>query len=600
MPRLLTRFINILAYKEPTSKELGFELLEDKDEGNKQQIVQDNNQDDNQVHDEQRNDRKKSNRQNNIRKPLKHPMTVKEFNKSKTEKPSSAQDSSADISPNLNVNLETIRNKFHMPQNQDAIVREFKIGRKLKAFIVYIKGMIDIRTMNMAILQPLMSKDVLEGQSGACIVNYLVENAISVHGLRKANKYSDAIMQVLNGESALFIEGCNECILIETKGYEKRSVEQPITEIVVKGSQEGFTENLSTNVVLIRRIIKNENLVTEMLPVGNTNHSNCAVIYLKSIANPEVVQEVKKRLQSINTDFIMGDGMIEQFIEDNPFMLFPQTLTTERPDRSASFIMEGQVVILCEGSPFAITVPVTFFRLLHTSEDMFLRWPYGTFIRLIRLFGLFCATLLPGVYVALLQYHVEMLPTELVVSIAAAKEVVPFPMIVEVLIMEMSFELIREGGIRVPSIIGQTLGIVGALILGQAAVSANLVSPVTVIVVSITALGSFAIPNYELGLAIRIERFFFIFAAAAFGFYGISLLITLLACMACSMKSFGVPFFAPVAPRTKINPDVILRAPVWMQKNRPDALNTLNRKKQGDNKRLWISKDIGNTGRKGD
>lgn len=253
--------------------------------------------------------------------------------------------------------------------------------------------------------------------------------------------------------------------------------------------------------------------------------------------------------------------------------------------------MEGQVVIIAEGSPFSIAVPVTFFRLFHTSEDTFVRWPAANFLRFIRLFGLFCATFLPGFYVALTLYHVEMLPTELLLSIARAKELVPFPTILEVLMMEVSFELIREGGIRVPSVIGQTLGIVGALILGQAAVAAGLVSPLLVIVVSITGLGSFAIPNYTLALSIRIERFLFIIAGAVLGFYGISLMAVMLAFFACSMKSFGVPYFAPVAPKTKVNPDVVTRHPIWSQKKRPDELNTPNRKRQGNNPKLWISED---------
>ena len=205
--------------------------------------------------------------------------------------------------------------------------------------------------------------------------------------------------------------------------------------------------------------------------------------------------------------------------------------------------------------------------------------------------GLFAATFLPGIYVALTLYHIEMIPTELLISIARAKESVPFPTILEVLMMEIAFELIREGGIRVPSVIGQTLGIVGALILGQAAVAAGLVSPLLVIVVSITALGNFAIPNYTLALAIRIERFLFIFTAGILGFYGMSLMLILLAYFACSMKSFGVPYFSPVAPKTRANPDVLVRYPIWMQKERPDEMNTPNRKRQGNNQKLWINKE---------
>ncbi|NJD01165.1 MAG: spore germination protein [Ruminiclostridium sp.] len=621
VPGLLKTILKSVLYKEPNNEELGFELLEGENEGVEQESPQNasgkgdqkastGQRDDSRQQgnaEQKRNDRQQSDTnhqgdkkmQGNIKTQRKNfrkqPLKVDEWNGNrKTENTGNTckpQNNSDILSTELCSNLETIRQKFLIPKNQDVITREFKIGRKIKAFMVYVEGMIDKNTMNLAIFPHLMSKDVFEEIGEDCPVDYLMENVLTVHNVRKTDKYSYTVMQVLNGMSALFVEGCGECILMETRGFEKRNVGKPITETVVKGSQEGFTENLRTNVTLVRKIIKNENLVTEMLPIGNTNHSNCAVMYLEGIANTKVIQEVKKRIKKIDSDFVLGDGMVEQFIEDNPFMLFPQVIDTERPDRTASFIMEGQVVIIAEGAPFALAVPVTFFRLFHTSEDSFVRWPASNFLRYIRLLGLFCATFLPGMYVALTLFHTEMIPTELLIFIAGAKELVPFPTILEVMMMEISFELIREGGIRVPSIIGQTLGIVGALILGQAAVAAGLVSPLLVIVVSITGLGSFAIPNYTLAIAVRIERFLFIFAGAVLGFYGISLMAMLLAYFACSMKSFGVPFLSPVAPKTNVNPDVIYRHPIWSQKNRPDYMNAYNRKRQGNNQKLWISED---------
>lgn len=568
MAGLLKKIGNLLIYKEPKNEEFGFELLEGENEGIEQVDSQSNEYVETQNNVEQKKSiQRKKPRTTNTRKTLK--------------------DNPENISCDLDVNLETIRRKFDMPKNHDIIIREFKIGRKIKAFMAYMEGMVDRNILNLSIFPQLLSKELSDEISKECPVDYLIENVITINQLIKTRKFSEIVLQVLSGLSALFIEGCSECILLDTRGYEKRNVDQPITEKVVKGSQEGFNENLRTNLTLLRRIIKNEKYITEMLPVGKMNNSICAVTYLEGVVNPKVVQEVKKRIKRIDTDFVMGVGMIEQFIEENPYMLFPQVLTTERPDRAASFIMEGQVVILSEGTPFAITVPVTFFRLLHTSEDSYARWPFGTFLRFIRLIGLFCATLLPGIYTAIVLFHPEAIPTELLSSIAAAKESVPFPTVVEVLMLEVAFELIREGGVRVPSVIGQTLGIVGALILGQAAVAAGLVSPILVIVVSVTALGNFAIPNYSLALAIRIERFLFIFAGAILGIYGVSVVFFILAVMTCNMKSFGVPFFTPVAPRTKTNPDVIIKYPIWMQKNRPDGLNSPNRKRQGENVKVW-------------
>ncbi|HEX2924974.1 MAG TPA: spore germination protein [Ruminiclostridium sp.] len=612
MRKILSSIGQLFIYKEPKNNELGVELLELPDEGGdkpgKQEPQAANNKSDG------------NNKKDSGNKTNKTPLKVEEWNEKKkkgdsSEQPqngkqstdtaksdngeqtqkhsgsqsgnSAGEESNGKISSVLADNLKVIEQRLGVPKNVDIIIRQFNISKKIKAFIVYVDGMIDKQTLNLSILPSLMSSEIAEELANGNPIDYLIENILTVHSIKKQNMYQQIIEQVLNGDTALFLEGSSECITMETKGYDKRSIEAPKTETVVKGAQEGFTENLRTNLTMVRRIIKNGNLVTEMLPVGDTNKANCAVVYIEGIANQSVVEEVKKRINNIKTDFIMGDGMLEQFIEDSPFMLFPQVITTERPDRTASFIMEGQVVIITEGSPFSMAVPVTFFRLLHTSEDTFLRWPFGTFLRLVRLLGLFCATLLPGLYVSMVMFHPEMIPTELLSSIAKAKEPVPFPTIIEVFFMEAAFELIREGGIRVPSVIGQTLGIVGALILGQAAVSAGLVSPILVIIVSVTALGSFAIPNYDMSLAIRIERFFFIFAGALLGFYGVSLVIFILGCFACGMKSFGVPFFSPVAPRTKVNPDLVIRTPIWMQKNRPDGFQTVNRKKQASNMNSW-------------
>ncbi|MCL5070072.1 MAG: spore germination protein [Actinobacteria bacterium] len=397
---------------------------------------------------------------------------------------------------------------------------------------------------------------------------------------------------MLNGLTVLFVDGCNECLVMETRGYEKRNVDTPKTETVVKGSQEAFNENLRTNITLIRRIIKNEKLVTDILPVGKTNNANCAILYIDGIANPKVVKEVKFRINNIDSGFIMGSGMLEQFIEDSPWMLMPQVINTERPDRAASFLMSGQVVIIVDGTPIAMAVPVSFWGLFHTSEDSELRWQYGTFLRLVRFIGLLLAASLPGLYLALELYHPEAIPTSLLAVIEKTRENVPFPALLEILMMEVSFELIREGGLRIPGVIGQTLGINGALILGQAAVAAGLVSPILIIIVAITGLGSFTIPNYQLGLAIRILRFFYIIAGSLAGFLGISVALTITGALACATKSFGVPYFSPVAPVTRKSHDIIIEYPVFSQKIRPDYLNTPDRKRQRDNPRGWVKKHL--------
>ncbi|HOJ10036.1 MAG TPA: spore germination protein [Clostridiales bacterium] len=492
------------------------------------------------------------------------------------------------VSPKLYTNLKKIQDEFISNKNSDIIIRQFKIGKQINAFITFIDGMADRETINNFILRQLMLPELFQGLSNEeCSIEYIEDNVLAVHDTKREKNYEMIIRQILNGLTALFVDGCNECILFETRGYEKRGVERPSTENVIRGSQEGFNENLRTNITLIRRIIKNSHLVTEVLPVGRENNSHCGILYIDGITNPRIVNEVKRRIKSLDIDYVHGDGMIEQLIEDDSSSIFPQALSTERPDRAASFLIDGKVVIIVDGTPFALAVPINFYNMLRTSEESNMKWQYGTVIRIIRVFGLLVSVLLPGAYIALVLYHQEMIPTDLLTAIAKSRENVPFPVVVETILMELSFELIREAGLRVPGIIGTTLGIIGALILGQAAVAANIVSPILIIVVAVTGLGSFALPNFSLGISTRILRFFLIFFGAIAGFYGISVGIVIIGGFLCSIKSFGVPFVSPVAPKTMSDAELILKKPMYEPAERPDALNTLKRRKASANPRKW-------------
>ncbi|MCL6557765.1 MAG: spore germination protein [Firmicutes bacterium] len=522
------------------------------------------------------------------KKSKKKPVRAADWNKAKGDKEKEDKTGGTDeISPDINKSLEIMKKEFNIPANIDVVVREFKMARKVDAFIVFIDGMAARDVINDFILRQLMDPFQFEGYNGGCTFQYVIDNVLSVNQAKKIKKYKEAVIQVLMGVTTLFIDGCDSCLAIETRGYEKRNIDKPSTESVVRGSQEAFTENLKTSTTQIRRIVKNKDLIHEILNTGKTDHSTASVMYIKGIANPAVVKEVKRRINNIKTDAIFGDGILEHFIEDNPWMIIPQVLTTERPDRAASHLMEGKVVILAEGTPFAIVVPVTFHSLMQTPEDYFLRWQYGTALRLIRTLAFFMALLLPGLYVALTNYHQQMIPTDLLISISRSREVVPFPTVVEVLLMEISFELIREAGVRVPGIIGTTLGIIGALILGQAAVAANIVSPIMIIIVAVTGLGNFAIPNYSLGLGVRLLRFFYIFMGSVLGFFGISVGMVMVAATAVSMKSCGVPFLSPSWPKAAGAPDQIFRPPIMMQERRPDAVNALNKRRQPETARAW-------------
>ncbi|MTV48193.1 spore germination protein [Heliobacillus mobilis] len=492
------------------------------------------------------------------------------------------------ISPSIQVNLKKIKREFNVPQNKDIIMRPFTINGMIDAFIVYIDNMVDRHSINISVLRPLMNTQLTVNDNQVISLKVLSERALTANQTVFTQQYNHVIQNVLNGQTALFVDGDNSALLIETRGYEKRNIEKPATEATVRGSLEGFTESVNTNISQIRRIIKNKNLIHEYMTIGETSNTSVSILYLKNVANPAVVKEVKRRLSSIKTDALGGNGFTEQYIEDHPFAIFPQTLTTERPDRTAFNILEGRVAILTDGAPYSMIVPVTVQSMFQTSEDYHLRWIYATPLRFIRFLSYFLTLLIPAIYLAVTNYHHEVIPTDLIIAISRDREGVPFPTIVEILLMDLSWELIREAGIRVPGVIGTTLGIIGALILGQAAVAAKIVSPIMVIIVAVTGLGNFAIPNYNFAFGLRVLRFFFLAFSGVAGFYGIAVAMVIVAGLAASMKSFGVPYLTPSWPRTTSSPDILIRDPIWRQELRPDSINPLKRRKQPKLSRGWV------------
>lgn len=501
----------------------------------------------------------------------------------------------------LEKNRQTLEKIFRVPRNKDVVFRSLTIGtgQPVKALLVFIDGITNSQVQNLAILQPLMLLSGIfdhgtKGETGPRDDTFfkdafdrVKEALVPNNQVAIAHTYARVAEDVLGGNSALLIDGYNQALLLETKGWQYRSVSTPQVEAVIRGPQEAFTEQIRVNTSLVRKIIHRPSLITEFIKVGNSAPMQCAIMYLDDLANPDLVREVKYRLESVRGDFMHETGLLEQMIEDTPWVMVPQVLTTERPDRVAASLLEGQVAILVNGNPFVMVVPCTFFALMQAPEDAYIRWPLGSFVRIIRYLGLFLTLLLPAHYVAIIAYHQEFIPTDLLLAITGSREKVPFPSIVEVLIMEISFELIREAGIRIPGTVGTTLGIVGALILGQAAVAANIVSPILIIVVAVTALGSFAVPNYSFSLTVRVLRFYYILLAAFLGLLGIMVGFFIHLGAMATLKSFGVPFFAPVAPVTRKGNDYFLRGPQWRQESRPDYLDPLQVQRQPRISRAW-------------
>jgi spore germination protein KA len=476
------------------------------------------------------------------------------------------------ITESLEENLEPLMKIFSYPINEDFILREIYIrSLKRNAALLYMDGMVDMKSVQRHIMGPLINDEFhveVEDKLQSIMKTILVAKK-----LKTINKIKNIVEEIVLGNTVLIIEGYDTAIAIDSTSYEHRAIEKPSLEGSIKGPKEAFSESEQTNRSLIRKQIKNENLVTEVISVGEEVVTKVRVIYVKNIANPELVEKVKKRIKEIQVDFLQNVEALEQHIEDRPYSLVPTVLTTERPDRAAAFLMEGHVGILVDGGPACAIVPVTFWGLFHTPEDHYIRVPYANFIRMIRLFSIAVALLAPAIYIGMTNYHFEMVPTDLLMAIAATRERVPFPVILEILLMELAFELIREAGIRVPLVIGPTIGIVGALILGQAAVQANIVSPILVIVVALTGLSSYAIPDFNIGFMIRIMRFIFLIVSAILGFYAVAVLLVMCIAYLVSVKSFDVPFFAPFAPHYKSSTDVIFIAPIWKQWLRPFHIN---------------------------
>lgn len=530
----------------------------------------------------------KTNR-NKFKKPRRPQKSNTE--REKTEEEARKENKEKNFSTSLEQNKEQMELLFHLPLNKDVVIRDFEVASSppIPAFVIFLDGIASTAMINSNILEPLMFLSFIQAEQKDPVLN--CKTALLKHlpanQVKEIYKYEEAVDAVTSGDSVIFLEGSNCAIACETKSFAARTVGKASSEQVVQGPQEGFVEAIRQNISLIRKIIHSENLITEMLQVGSRNKSKVAVMYLVDLANPELVKEVKRRISQLKADYIAEIGMLEEFIEDHPFALVPQCLKTERPDRVAAHLVEGKVAVIIDGSPFVLIVPVDFFAFLHSPEDYYVRFPYGFWLRVLRVAAIFLTLLLPAFYIAVATFHQEMIPTDLLLSISAAKERVPFPSVMEILSMELAFELIREAGVRVPGVIGATLGIVGTLILGQAAVSAAIVSPISIIIVAVTGLASFAIPNYSLAFGFRFMRFIFIFLASVLGFFGISTGLFVLLIVLLSMKSFGAPFFAPVAPRTARSTDIVMRFPIWTQEERPDFVQALDSRRQPKISRQW-------------
>lgn len=487
------------------------------------------------------------------------------------------------LTSNLKRNIAKIRTLFG--ESSDLIVREFTIGDSpsFPAAMIQIDGMVDAKFSASELLSTLMVETRLARSSllPRTILDALHSQALAVTQVKKEQQLSRIGVALSGGDSLLLVDGEKTGLLCSTQGFKHRSVEEPQSESGVRVPREGFTEVLSINRSLIRRRVRDPRLRFEKMQIGSVTQTPVEIAYVHGIVDQALVEEVRKRLKKIDIDGVFESGYLEAMISDNPNSIFPLVRRTERPDTVAAALTEGRVAILTDGTPFTLTVPVTLPEMLHASEDYYTHWVVATFVRTFRYISYAFAMLGPAVYVALVTFHQEMIPTTLTHGVAAAREGVPFTAAIEAFFMLSVFEVLREAGIRLPRIVGSSMTIVGALVLGQQTVNAGLASPSMVVVVAGTAIASFTNPTYALDASSRILRFAYLIAGALLGLFGIFFVVCLVGMHLCSLRSFGVPYLSPFAPLNVSGlRDTAYRAPWWVLIMRPPYLTIRDEKRQ--------------------
>jgi spore germination protein KA len=498
-----------------------------------------------------------------------------------------AQHQGTPWSKDLDANVEQLSKIFHVPDSSDVVIREVSCANPhIRVAIAFLDGLANSDKVMTSVLQPLMLLSPIRKSNDGDPVAQIKDTLLASTQVETKHTVDECVEAMVSGDTVVLMQGHDTALAVETKGWEHRTVQEAVTERIVRGPQQGFVEVLRANTGLLRSMIRSPDLVVENIEVGRRTKTQCAIVYMAGIANDKIVTEVRRRITSIEIDAVLSSGSLEQLIETSHSLL-PTMISTERPDRAAHFVLEGAIAILVAGDPFALIAPVTFSAFLHSPEDYYVRWPYGNVLRLIRVIALLIAVLLPGTYIAVTNYHQEMIPTVLLFSIAASRETVPIPLPLEVLLMYFGFDLIREAGIRIPSPFGPTISIVGALLIGEAAVSASLVSPIMVIVIAVTGVASFTIPNLEVGMLIRVATLIFIVAGSLLGLFGIVATVYIMFCKMASITSLGVPLFAPIAPKQRTEADVLTIGPIWTMETRPSFLRPKDLRRQPDIARQW-------------
>jgi len=496
---------------------------------------------------------------------------------------------SGDILDNLDINERIAELKKSLGNTPNIVIKELLLGleQPLEAAVIYIDGLVNNDIVDRDLLNPIMLQIKEDLSVKEQVAHYLCKRYIAAN-TKIETDISEAVKLVKTGKTALIISGVQDIIVINSPGGTYRSIGEPENEIAIRGSREGFVENISTNISMIRRKIKDKGLVIENYTVGRSSQTGIALIYMGNIAEEKVIQRIRERIEAIDVDAVTGSGQVEQYIEYHGLTIFPQLMTTERPDKAVALIMEGRAAIIVEGTPFVSIAPSTFFDFFQAAEEYNERTIISSFIRALRVIATIIVITMPSVYLTLIKFNAELIPLNFITPIVKYRRGIALTPFLELLTLEIVIEILREGGIRLPTKIGQTLSVVSGIIIGDAAIKSQIVSPSSLFIIGIATASSFLIPNYDMALVIRFIKFPMLILANFLGIYGMAAGWFFLLAHLSALDSFGVPYFD--FHKTDLK-DIFIRAPLEKMNKRPTFFTKKNLTRQTNFKEKARNKD---------
>lgn len=486
--------------------------------------------------------------------------------------------STKSLSESLCDNLKEIDIEFK--DCPDVIQKRVMLKESTEGCFIFIKNFVNVDLLQRDFIKPLLSMDysILSSEN---VMSYIPSLDVSL-----CYDINVTVTSVLAGKIVFLVDGIKFAIMCDVIDAKNREISEPDGEKNARGPHEGFIESINSNVIMLRRKIKNNNLKFKTLTLGNITNQGLSIAYIEGVANPELLNTLYNKIKDINVDGLLSMGEVQQYIIDYKYSPFPLFMLTERPDKVVAGLLEGRFAVFLDGTPYVLIAPVSIFSFFHAPDDYISNWMIGTFMRLVRMFGIVIAVVLPALYVLVTSFQYYLVPLNMLVQLAQSRVQVAFPPIVEALLMELTIELLREASVRLPTYIGTTIGVVGGIIIGQAAVNAGIVSNVFIIIVGLTAISSYVLPNYEFGLTILLLRFGLLIMAAFFGIVGLSVGIAVIIIHLLSLESLGQPYLMPIFP-LKISDlkDSIVRLPVQFMKKRPHIAKPINDERGGKNEK---------------